>query len=250
MKIAEGLEVLEIHTNGTVSVGVMHPTLIWDEDTIILVDAGLPGQLQNICDAMEKTGVSFDRLNRVIITHHDMDHIGSLSDIVDKSEHRVEVLAHAGEKPYIQGEKRPIKMTPERIAQLEEQMKAMPEDKRNEMKAMQTKLKTKVDTLVNDGEELPYCGGILVVHTPGHTPGHICLYLKKYKTLITGDALNVVEGQLFGPNPAYTYDIEEAIKSLKKLVQYDIETVICYHGGIFNKNVNQRIVELSGNKKY
>ena len=248
MKIAEGLEVLELHINTAGSVRVMNPTLVWDKDTIILVDAGLPGQLQNICNAMEKAGVSFNRLNKVIITHHDMDHIGSLSNVINESKHKVEVLSHEGEKPYIQGEKRPIKMTSERIAQLEEQMKSMPEDKRNEMKAMYENLKTKVDTLVYDGEVLQYCGGIIVIHTPGHTPGHICLYLKKYKTLITGDALNVSEGQLHGPNPMFTYDMEEAINSLKKLAQYDIETVIYYHGGIFNNNANQRIIELANNK--
>jgi len=35
------------------------------------------------------------------------------------------------------------------------------------------------------------------------------------------------------------------IKSLKKLTEYDIETVICYHGGLYNRDVNQRISELS-----
>jgi len=33
-----------------------------------------------------------------------------------------------------------------------------------------------VDKTLEDGEELPFCGGITVIHTPGHTPGHICLY--------------------------------------------------------------------------
>ena len=46
-----------------------------------------------------------------------------------------------------------------------------------------------VDRIVEDGEELPFCGGITVIHTPGHTPGHICLYIGQNKTLIAGDAL-------------------------------------------------------------
>jgi glyoxylase-like metal-dependent hydrolase (beta-lactamase superfamily II) len=130
----------------------------------------------------------------------------------------------------------PIKMTPERLAQLE----AKPE-----MKAMYANTKAGVDTLVHDGQELPFCGGIEVIHTQGHTPGHICLYLKKYKTLVTGDAMNVVDGKLVGPNPVFTFNMEEALNSLKKLTKYDIETVICYHGGVFTDNPNQRIAELA-----
>ena len=106
-------------------------------------------------------------------------------------------------------------------------------------------LKSKVDKTVDDGEVLPYCGGITVIFTPGHTPGHICLYLKQYKTLITGDALNVVEGQLVGPNKEFTPDMDMAKKSLKKFSQYDVETVICYHGGIYKDNVKSRQLELA-----
>lgn len=51
-----------------------------------------------------------------------MDHIGSLSRVVKDSSGKVEVLAHEDERPYIQGEKMPIKMTPERIAELSNSM--------------------------------------------------------------------------------------------------------------------------------
>jgi glyoxylase-like metal-dependent hydrolase (beta-lactamase superfamily II) len=248
MKIAEGLEVLELRADSMGSVSIFRPALIWDEENTILVDTGVPGQLNNIREEMEKAGVPFERLNKVIITHHDMDHIGSLASVVRESNNKVEVLAHEGERPYIQGEKLPIKMTPERIAQREEQLKAMPEDKRKAMIDMFAKLPAKVDTLINDGEELPYCGGIVVIHTPGHTPGHTCLYLKKYKALVTGDALNAAEGQLKGPNPVFTADMNMAIDSLKKLLKYDIQTIICYHGGIVNKNANESIAELANSK--
>lgn len=105
--------------------------------------------------------------------------------------------------------------------------------------------KANVDKVMADGEELPYNRGTIVIHTPGHTPGHICLYLKQSKTLIAGDAMNVVDGRLIGPVPQYSFDIDSAVKSLKKLTQYDIETVICYHGGLFKDNANQRIAELA-----
>jgi hypothetical protein len=55
----------------------------------------------------------------------------------------------------------------------------------------------------------------------------------------------VDNGVLLGPDPQFCLDANLAIKSLNKFTQYDIETVICYHGGLYTKgNVNQRIAEL------
>ena len=233
MKIHEGLHVLELG----VQERRMHPTLIFDNKNVILIDAGLPGQLENIYEEVRKAGVDFEMINKIFITHHDLDHIGSLASVTQNSKNKIEVLASAGEKPYIEGEKTPIKFTAERL-------NSMPEDKRNEMLEQIRNLKTKVDKIIEDNEEFNYCGGIKVIHTPGHTPGHTCFYLKKYKTLVTGDALNVVNGELVGPNLEYTFDMGEANRSLKKLTQYDIETVICYHGGVFTKNPNKKIAEL------
>lgn len=212
MKIAEGLDILELGNEER----RMNATLIWDDKNVILIDAGLPGQIENIREEVEKAGVSFDRINKIIITHHDLDHIGSLSSIVKNSKSEIEVLAHSGERPYIEGDKIGIKITPERLS-------SMPDSMKETIK----QLKTKVNRIVKDEENLPYCGGIEVIYTPGHTPGHICLYLRKYKALVTGDAMNVVNNELIGPNPEYTFDMEQAMESLKKLTKYDIETVIC-----------------------
>ncbi|AQS06080.1 MBL fold metallo-hydrolase [Clostridium beijerinckii] len=230
MKIAEGLDILELGNEER----RMNATLIWDDKNVILIDAGLPGQIENIREEVKKAGVSFDRINKIIITHHDLDHIGGLSSIVKNSKSEIEVLAHSGERPYIEGDKIGIKITPERLS-------SMPESMKETIK----QLKTKVNRIVKDEENLPYCGGIDVIYTPGHTPGHICLYLRKYKALVTGDAMNVVNNELIGPNPEYTFDMEEAMESLKKLTKYDIETVICYHGGVFTKGSNERIAKLA-----
>lgn len=77
---------------------------------------------------------------------------------------------------------------------------------------------------------------IEIVATPGHTPGHISLYLKNKKTLITGDAAALENSQLVIANPQFTLDIENAKKSISKILEYDAETYICYHGGIYIRN--------------
>lgn len=234
MKINEGLYVLELGPEER----RMNITMVCDDDNVVLVDAGLPSQIKDIREEMLKADVEFERINKIIITHHDIDHIGSLADIINDSHNEIEILAHPDEKPYIEGTKMPIKFTQERLS-------SIPEERRNEMIEQIHNLKrSKVDRTMDDEEELNYCGGIKIIHTPGHTLGHICLYLKKYKTLVSGDALNVVNGKLVGPKPEYTFNMIQAMESLKKLTKYDIEKVICYHGGVFSNNPNERIQEI------
>jgi len=153
MKIASGVEMLEISSNIMGNLSIINPTLIWDKDIVILVDAGFPGQLPQIREAIEKAGVVFDKLNMVILTHHDIDHIGSLSAILKEMPDNVSVLANEEEKPYITGEKVPLK-----VAGLEANLSSLPE----KMKVMYEKIKVafqnckvNVDKTLIGGDELP-----------------------------------------------------------------------------------------------
>lgn len=237
------IEILEISTSIMGKTETIYPTLLLDDGNIIIVDTGYPGQLQKFQEAMHEVGMPFDKISKIIITHHDIDHIGSLSSILAALPQPVEVLSHEEEKAYIQGDKQAIK-----LAALEAQLDSLPEQMMpiyEGFKRFYNGNKTDIDKTVADGEILPYCGGITIIHTPGHTPGHICLYHKQSKTLVAGDMLGVEDGILI-KTPLFTnYDNIAAEKSLEKLTQYDIEAIICYHGGLYKNNVNQRILELT-----
>ncbi len=241
MRIANGIEMLEIPMNIMGIERKIYPTLIFDEDTVILVDAGVTNSLPEIKKAMENAGVPFERLCKIIVTHQDIDHIGGIKGIIDELPD-VEVLAHDEDKPYIQGEKKLIRLN----SNFMDRINALPEEEREKIIDMFENVHVEVNKTIFDGEELDYCGGIIVIHTPGHTPGHICLYHKNSKTLIVGDAMNVAEGQLIGPNKLSMNNEEQklATNSLKKFEKYDIKNIISYHGGLFNDNPNQRIKEL------
>jgi len=246
MKVADGVEMLEIPANLMTGHGFVNPTLIWDEDEAVLVDTAFPRQVQNFRDAFAKAGVPFEKLSRIILTHSDTDHVGGLAGLLLESPQKITVMSHINERPYIEADLPPL-----RLKAMGEQVQSVPEDRRKQMsdmyeslKANYTKLKAPVDGTLEDGEELILCGGIIVIFTPGHTPGHICLYHKMSKTLIAGDALNVEDGNLVQAPEFTRLDKKKYAESLKKLAAFDIRAVICYHGGLFTDNPNGRIAEL------
>jgi glyoxylase-like metal-dependent hydrolase (beta-lactamase superfamily II) len=101
---------------------------------------------------------------------------------------------------------------------------------------------------ITDGERLLFGGGLIVIHTPEHTPGHISLYHEPSKNLIAGDAMMVINGELMGPSPEVTPDMDTAIKSLNRFKEFQIDTLVCYHGGIYNGDITKRLEELTNGK--
>ncbi len=243
MRIAKGIEVLELQANPLGRPSTVYPTLAWDDANVILVDAGYPGQVEQIGAAIEKAGVPFDRLNRIIITHHDIDHIGGLAGLLKALPDQITTMAYEDEKDYIDGHKRPLK-----LAQLEANLESLPTERKGiyeSLKAGFANSQVEIDQALTDGEELPYCGGMTVIYTPGHTLGHICLFLKESRTLIAGDALRVEDGKLAYTPASANHDERLYHQSLKKLTPFDIDTVICYHGGIINEDASQQIAALA-----
>ncbi|MCZ1265049.1 MBL fold metallo-hydrolase [Paenibacillus tundrae] len=241
MKINEQIEMLVL----TLKMGehdfVINPVAIRDEQSYVLVDTGMPGSFGQITELLIQAGIDPAASHSIILTHQDIDHVGSLPQFKGEG---IEVYAHADDQPYIDGLKPMIKFSGERKEGL---IASLPQDLATAFEATFSGKEKNVTTLLADGEKLPFGGGLTVIHTPGHTPGHISLYHEPSKTLIAGDALNVEDDKLIGPNPTVTPDMTLALESLRKLKAYPIETVICYHGGIFKGDVQQALDKITEN---
>ena len=87
----------------------------------------------------------------------------------------------------------------------------------------------RIDERLHDGDELPVLGGMRVVHTPGHTPGHVALYFPQMALLIAGDALELRAGRLRGPAAAVTADMPQAMASVARLAQLEIDVIAFSH---------------------
>ncbi len=247
MQIAPNLIMLEINQTMLGRSQTLYPTLFWDGASALLVDTGLPGQQLLLADALKQEGVPIEKLQTIVLTHQDVDHIGGAPALVELAAHPVTVMAHAAEKPYIEGDRPLIKMTPERVAQVVAGLPPdWPEERRAAVKnGLEHPPRSHIDRTLADGEELPIFGGIRVIGTPGHTPGHISLYHAPSRTLISGDALNTTGGELNLPRPEICSDFPLAVKSLDNLAAYPIAQVICFHGGLYARDVNARLAELA-----
>lgn len=232
MKIGDSLYVLRLDERNRPGGDYMNLSLILDaEHGPTLVDTGLPGRLPAIEAALAEIGLKVQDLKRIILTHQDIDHIGSLAEIVRAS--GAKVLAHEAEAPHIDGRKKWVKMPPpEALEQMSPEMRAFLE--RGAEPAQ-------VNQLLHDGEVLDTAGGVRVIYTPGHTPGHISLYLERDQILITGDALTAKDGQVQLPMQRATPDWPEAMRSVAKMAALEVKTLIAYHGGVVSNDVQSQL---------
>jgi glyoxylase-like metal-dependent hydrolase (beta-lactamase superfamily II) len=233
---------LEIKYNYGSADAAIYPVILKDEHEMILIDCGYPHFLPFIKKAAEDKGLNLNGLTKIIITHHDYDHMGALAEF--KSAYpKVSIITSGNEEKHISGKEKSL-----RLKQAEALYHSLPEDQRADALKFQKKLATvkpvEVDLTVKDHDKFPWCGGIEIVETPGHMPGHISLYLKEFKVLIPGDALVVENNELGIANPNYTLDMEEAKRSIRKLLDYDIESIICYHGGLYSGDIKASLEKI------
>jgi glyoxylase-like metal-dependent hydrolase (beta-lactamase superfamily II) len=181
-----------------------------DEPRLTLIDAGLIGSGRRVRRHAERIGRSPDDLARIICTHAHPDHIGGVRELAGERE--VEVLMH-----------------PADLDGLGVTLKdAVANRNRGQLIAYFTRHPGEA-TPVADGQLLPMLGGLRVVHTPGHTPGSICLYAERHKLLFTGDALQVIRGRVTFASRVFSDDMRLARDSVARLAELDVETIAFSH---------------------
>jgi len=83
------------------------------------------------------------------------------------------------------------------------------------------------DRLLHDGDELVFDDlRLQVVATPGHSPGSICLYEPKSRTMFSGDS--IIGNGFFTGTPQIA-DFDDYLDSMEKLKDWHPETVISAH---------------------
>jgi glyoxylase-like metal-dependent hydrolase (beta-lactamase superfamily II) len=180
------------------------------EREITLIDAGLPGSSRRLARYASRLGRSLDELRMIVCTHAHPDHIGGVRELV--ADRDVTVRMH-----------------PADLAGLNVTLReAVAERSRGKLIAFLTRGPEDA-TPIEDGDELPALGGLQVIHTPGHTPGTICLYAPRHRLLFVGDALQVVRGRVTFASPIFSHDLPLARASIARLAELDVDTIAFSH---------------------
>jgi glyoxylase-like metal-dependent hydrolase (beta-lactamase superfamily II) len=217
-------------SDGTKSI---YPVLLCDNEHRILIDCGYAGFLPFLERASADAGVLFREITGVVVTHHDYDHCGALAEIEEKYPGIV-TMASAADAPVLEGKEKSVRL---RQAQSVRGNLSESEMRRaDEIRAAFASMKpARIDAVIGGEDVMPWCGGTEIIATPGHLPGHISLFVRDEKTVVTGDALVVLNGRLRVPASRYSFDPEAAKLSAKKLLSLDADRFICYHGGVVDR---------------
>jgi len=243
-RVAEGLWSLAMPMPGGGSLGYSLTAVhLGPDGSVTLVDPGWaePGSLERLDDFLRGLDRGMSDVATVVVTHAHPDHIG-LAEAV-RHESGSAVVLHRREQASIDAEGAAVPsdletrladwgVAPERARALHERAH----------RSAPRHAPLRADVLVDDGDELPVAGARWhVLHTPGHTPGHICIVDDDRRLLFTGDHVlptvypGLGLGADFGENPLRAY-----LRSLHRLHPYDEFEVVPGHGYRFRGLAGRR----------
>jgi glyoxylase-like metal-dependent hydrolase (beta-lactamase superfamily II) len=208
------------------------------DDGFMLIDSGVATQecFQVLEAGLAEQGVKWSDVRTLLLTHYHPDHIGLSWKILKLTGARL--VMHRADVEYLEELARvngvPCFAEAMRIAGVPAELSMEIESAlRGNRPAFRTH---HPDQTLEGGETLAVRGGTLeVIWTPGHTPGHVCLYSPRDRTLISGDHVL----QKITPNIAWHPRedmLAKFLASLDLLLPYEIDVVIPSHGTRFENH--------------
>jgi len=191
---------------------------------LVLIDTGAGWSVDKIINNINNIGLEYKNLSKIILTHCHIDHIGGAP----------EIRRRFGSKIYIHKLDAPPLEDGDSILTAADWYQT-------------TFPPTPVDVRFNLPEEVLTIGQqkIVCLHTPGHTPGSIGIYLDKDgKRILFGQDLHGPILKEFGSN------LEDYGRSTKKLLDLDADILCEGHFGIYKTRKDVRNYILSYRRQY
>ncbi len=191
--------------------------VVSDSEGVTMIDTSLPENFEALTKEAKKLGIQVEDVSRLVLTHSHPDHIGN-AELIRRTAH-AKVFAHS-EESFAPG------VFNLDFEEVRSEIPVSMEEFRSTLKRindMKIEL-PRIDVRLNGGEEI---SGFRVIHTPGHTPGHIALF--DGETLVTGDAVRMDCG-MKPPLRFFNWDHEQAVRSFQHLISLPYKRVIPYHG--------------------
>lgn len=191
---------------------------------LILIDTGAGCSVDKIIKNIEKLGFDPKNLTKILLTHCHIDHIGGVPEL--KKRFGPKIYIHILDAP-------PLEKGDQILTAASWYQTTFPP--------------TPVDVKFNSPEEVLRIGGekIICLHTPGHTPGSICIYLDKDgKRVLFAQDLHGPLLEEFGSN------LGDWDRSTKKLLELDADILCEGHFGIFKTKKEVKDYILSYRHQY
>ena len=170
----------------------------------MLVDTGLSLRGRHIVKELSSLGVALQEIRHILLTHYDLDHIGNVADLAEKT--GASVWASETERPYILGEK------------------DRPGFKKHLAKVMPVRKPESVKAFPQDGK----FGEITVIPSPGHTPGHVCLLFDG--VLFAGDLVENKKGVIKAYPAFWNWDTGRLAQSIREVEKFEFQWIAPAHG--------------------
>lgn len=194
VELRPGVVVLPLRTPTLPPATHTNAVLLGHRD-LVLVDPGTPladeqARLLAALQALEARG---QRLAAIWLTHHHADHVGAVDAV--RAAFRVPVLAHPA--------------TAERLAERG----------------------IAVDGALHDGERIVLDGAfpVRILHTPGHTRGHLAFFCEEHATLLCGDLASTLSTIVVDPPEG---DMSAYLESLDRAIALAPRALFPAHGPV------------------
>lgn len=179
------------------------------EPELAMIDCGYAASHQRIAKAIAAHGRTIQQLARVVITHGHPDHAGSARVLAEAG---IPILIHPADADRLRTTWRDALRNPSR-GRVFSAMTPEPPDV----------------VPIEEGDVLPILGGLRVIHTPGHTPGSVCLFGARDRILFVGDTLQRRFGRVSFASALYSDDYAAARRAVKRLAELDVQTIVFSH---------------------
>ena len=213
--------------------------LLRDGDGFTLIDTGLQTQesRETLNRKLDEMKLPVERINRILITHIHPDHFGLAGELRDRA--RAELVIHRLEVALMEPRYARAEDLVHDVADWLSKNGVPPAEaefiKTASMAAREFVSVVEPDTLLEGAERLPIDGAeLVVIWTPGHSPGHCCFYWPARRVLFSGDHLLPKISPNIGLHPQSGADpLDDYLASLDRVRRLEVDLVLPAHGEPF-----------------